>query len=97
MQSHFILVLLFSTLCVLSQPGDAFFREGRTLDVENKAFPKRSHFMMANVQRRNDVDKGYPITLIRGKCEKGSSFVLKSNDRKGRYKIVSSSTRKRVR
>ena len=79
MQSHFILVLLFATLCVLSQPGDAFFREGRTVDVENKAFPKRSHFMMANVQRRNDVDEGYPVTLIRGKREKDLLFVLKSD------------------
>lgn len=79
MQSHFILVLLFSILCVLSQPGDAFFREGRTLDVENKAFPKRSHFKMANIQRSNDVDEVYPVTLIGGKCEKDSVFVLKSD------------------
>ena len=77
MQSHFILVLLFSILCVLSQPGEAFFREGRTLDVENKAFPKRTHSMMANVKRRNDVEEGYRVKLIRGNGERDSLFVLK--------------------
>lgn len=43
-------------------------REGRTLDLENKAFAKRSHFIKANVQRRIYENNGYPLKLVRGEC-----------------------------
>lgn len=45
MQSPFILAFLFTVLCILSQSGEAFWRDGREIEREKRTFPMRSHFL----------------------------------------------------
>ena len=44
--AHAILIVFFGVLCVLSLSGDAFLREGRTMELKallrKRAFPKSS-------------------------------------------------------
>ena len=45
MQSPFILAFLFTVLCILSQSGEAFWRDGREIERGKRTFPMRSHVL----------------------------------------------------
>lgn len=66
--AHVILVVLFAVLCVFSLSGDAFLREGRTMDLKpflkKKAFPRSSRSSISH--GRN----GYKTDMLRGKCRR---------------------------
>ena len=80
MQTHYILAILCSILLVVTQPGEAFMREGRTFGAESKAFSKEGYFMKANMQRRNHENDGYPRKLIRSKRNE-RAFLLGTHRR----------------
>lgn len=67
MQSHLFLVVTFAVLFVLSQPGEAFMREGRDWNLDNKESAKYRELMRASLQRQNDESYGYPLKLIKGR------------------------------
>ncbi|KAL9950952.1 hypothetical protein ACROYT_G043527 [Oculina patagonica] len=66
--SHVILVVFVAVLCVLSLSGEAFLREGRTMDqkpfLKKKALPRRSRSSI------NQGRNGYETDLLRGIARK---------------------------
>ena len=78
MQSHLVLVVTFAVLFVLSQPGEAFWREGRAWNLDNKESAKHRELTKASLQRRNDESYGYPMKLIKGRYKKHRTFAMES-------------------
>ena len=62
-----ILVVLFAVLCVLNLSGDAYIREGRTMDL--KAFLKKKALLRNSRSGINHERKGYATSILRGKCK----------------------------
>lgn len=76
MKLHFVQAILFSILCTLTQPGEAYWREGRSIQREKRILPINIAFSDDHFTRQSRKPQEDPFKFIRGKWIRVTSCVL---------------------
>lgn len=83
MKPHFFLAILFSILCILTQPGEAFVRDGRGIQREKRTFPMSIPFLEEPYTRQSpkpQVDR-FKFVSERGELNRVTSCVPNTMNR----------------
>ena len=66
MKPLFFLAILFSILFILTQPGEAYWREGRSIQREKRTFPMGIPFREEPYTRQSRKPQEDPFKFVRG-------------------------------